>query len=154
MFKLDQLNRRIISHLQEGRKSFKRIADSLGISENTVKARVRKLESEGIFRIAGYVAAAELDGHQIVYIGIKLNSMNYVEKGRELSELQRVVSVGVVTGRYDLILTVHLKSGFGLLEFLSDELGKVEGIRAAETFVVYKGFNIKLPYIADDWDDV
>lgn len=152
MFELDRLNKRIISHLVEGRKSFKKIAVSLGVSENTVKARVRKLEAEGILQISGYVDPEAMDGHQIIYIGVKLKDMDYITKGEEISRLRRVVSVGVVTGRYDLLLTVHLKSGFGLLEFLSEELSGIDRIDSVETFVVYKGFHIKVPYILDDDD--
>ena len=152
MLRLDPLNMRIIGHLQEGRKSFKRIAVALGVSENTVKARVRKLEDEGILKIAGYVDPEAMDSHNIVYIGVKLKDMDYLVKGEEISCLRRVVSVGVVTGRYDLIVTVHLKHGFGHLEFLSEELSKVDRIESIESFMVYKGFNIKVPYITDEMD--
>ena len=152
MFRLDQLNMDIISHLQEGRKSYKKIAVALGVSENTVKSRVRKLEEEGILKIAGFLDPESMDGHQIVYIGVKLKDMNYPDKGEEISRLRRVVSVGVVTGRYDLILTVHLKSEYGLLEFLSNQLGRIDRIESIETYMVYKGFNIKVPYITDEQD--
>ena len=152
MFRLDRLNMRIIGHLQEGRKSYKQIALALGVSENTVKSRVRKLEAEGILKIAGYVDPEAMEGHQIVYIGVKLKDLDYPDKGEEISRLKRVVSVGVVTGRYDLIVTVHLKSGFGLLEFLSTELGTIDRIESIETYMVYKGFNIKVPYIIDEHD--
>ena len=152
MLRLDPLNMRIIGHLQEGRKSYKKIAVALGVSENTVKARVRKLEDEGILKIAGYVDPEAMDGHNIVYIGVKLKDMDYLVKGEEISRLRRVVSVGVVTGRYDLIVTIHLKHGFGHLEFLSEELSKVDRIESIESFMVYKGFNIKVPYITDEMD--
>ncbi len=125
---------------------------SLGVSENTVKARVRKLEEEGILKIAGYVDPEAMDSHQIVYVGVKLKDMDYLAKGEEISRLRRVVSVGVVTGRYDLIVTVHLKHGFGHLEFLSEELSKVDRIESIESFIVYKGFNTKVPYITDEKD--
>lgn len=154
MLKLDRLNMRIISHLQEGRKSFKKISLALGVAENTVKARVRKLEEEGILKIAAYITPEAMEGHQIVYIGIKLKNMNYISKGEEISRINRVVSVGVVTGRYDLIATVHLKRDFDLLEFLSKELGLVEGIESIESFIVYKGFEIKVPYIIDKSDSM
>ncbi len=149
MVRLDRLNMKIIGHLQEGRKSFKKIAVALGVSENTVKARVRKLEAEGLLKIAGFVDPEAMESHQIVYVGVKLKDMNYPEKGREISRLKRVVSVGVVTGRYDLIVTVHLKADFGLLEFLGKELGRIDRIESIETYMVYKGYNIKVPYITD-----
>ena len=152
MIEMDRLNMSIISQLQDGRKSYGKIAAELAVAENTVKARVRRLESDGILKIAGFVNPEAMEGHQIVYIGIKLKGMTHLSKGEEISRLRRVVSVGVVTGRYDLLLTVHLKQGFGFLEFLSEELGRVEGIESIESFMVYKGFEIKVPYIIGESD--
>jgi len=146
MIKLDELNKGILAHLRDGRKSYKKIADDLGVSENTIKARVRKLEAEDVLNVSGFVNPAAIEGHQVIYVGIKLDDLDYVEKGRQISKLRRVVSVGVVTGHYDMIVTVHLDSSFGLLEFLSEELGSIKGIQTTETFVVYKSFNITVPY--------
>jgi Lrp/AsnC family transcriptional regulator for asnA, asnC and gidA len=80
-------------------------------------------------------------------VGIKLNTMNLVKKGEEFSRLKGVVSVAVVTGRYDLILTVLLREDFGLLEFYTQEVDRIEEVSSAETFVVYKGYNLEVPYI-------
>jgi len=71
--------------------------------------------------------------------------MDLVKKGEEFSRLRGVTSVCVVTGRFDLILTVMLKKGFGLLEFYTEEVSQLEDIRSVETFVVYKSFNLKVP---------
>jgi Lrp/AsnC family transcriptional regulator for asnA, asnC and gidA len=144
---LDDINKAILSHLKDGRLSFKKIADILSITENTVRSRVKKLQESGILDISGYVDPESMAGHQIAYMGIKLNTMEMTAKGEEISRLKRVISVGVVTGRYDLIVCVHLKSGFGLLEFINEELTSIDDIQSVETFVVYKGFNLKVPYI-------
>jgi len=80
-------------------------------------------------------------------VGVKLQSMDLIKKGEEFSKLRGVVSVSVVTGRFDLILLVLLKEGFGLLEFYTDEVAKVKGVQSVETFVVYKSYNLKVPYI-------
>ncbi len=58
-----------------------------------------------------------------------------------------MVSVSVVTGRYDLILVVLLKEGFGLLEFYTEEAAKIKNVQSVETFVIYKAYNLKVPYI-------
>ena len=58
-----------------------------------------------------------------------------------------MVSVSVVTGRYDLIVTVLLNDDFGLLEFFTTEVSRVQEVQSAETFVVYKGFNTRVPYV-------
>jgi Lrp/AsnC family transcriptional regulator for asnA, asnC and gidA len=58
-----------------------------------------------------------------------------------------VVSASVVTGRYDLMLVVLLKEDFNLLDFYTTEVYRLKGIRSVETFVVYKGYNLKVPYV-------
>ena len=83
--------------------------------------------------------------NSVVYIGVKLKTIELVSKVAEISKVKGVISVGVVTGRFDLILTVALKKGFGLLEFYTEELSKIDEIRSVEAFVVYKSYNIKLP---------
>ena len=45
--KIDSTNIDIIKELKQGKKSFKKIADKLGITENTVRSRVNKLQEEG-----------------------------------------------------------------------------------------------------------
>ena len=145
--KTDKINLEIIKHLRDGRKSFKAIADELSVSENTVRARVNKLAEEGVLEISGLVDPESLPGHGAVLVGVKLQSMDLIKKGEEFSRLKGVVSVNVVTGRFDLILLVLLKEGFGLLEFYTQEVGKIKGIQSVETFVIYKSYNLKVPYI-------
>ena len=146
---LDKTNLTIIKHLRNGRKSYKKIAQDLCVSENTVRTRVQKLIDEGVLEISGLVNPEIIDGHRVVMVGVKLQSMDLVKKGQEFSNLRGVVSVSVVTGRFDLILMVFLKSGFGLLEFYTEEVSKIQDVQSVETFVVYKSYNLKVPYILE-----
>lgn len=145
--KLDENAIAIIRHLRNGRKSFKHIADDLSLSENTVRLRVKKLMDEGVLEITGLVNPENMPHHRIVMVGVKLKTMNLVEKAKEFSKLKGVVSVSVVTGRYDLILMVLLKEGFDLLEFYTKEVYRLKEVGSVETFVVYKCYNLKVPYI-------
>ncbi|MBU2497436.1 MAG: Lrp/AsnC family transcriptional regulator [Proteobacteria bacterium] len=144
--KIDETNLAIIKHLRDGRKSYKEIANDLSVSENTVRSRVQKLTEEGILEITGLVNPEALPGHRVVMVGVKLQTMDLINKGEEFSRLRGVVSVSVVTGRYDLILIVFLKEGFGLLEFYTEEVAKLKDVQSVETFVVYKSYNLKVPY--------
>ena len=146
---IDNTNLSIIKHLRYGRKSYKKIAEQLSISENTVRTRVQKLIDKGILEISGLVDPEAVTGHRVVMVGVKLKTMDLVNKGEEFSKLKGVVSVSVVTGRYDLMLVVLLKPGFGLLEFYTQEKNKKKEVQSVETFVVYKSYNLKLPYILD-----
>jgi Lrp/AsnC family transcriptional regulator for asnA, asnC and gidA len=145
--KIDETDIAIIRHLQDGRKSFKRIAEELSLAENTVRSRVTKLIENDVLQITGSVVPGSVPGHSVVFIGVKLQTMDLVRKGKEISKLKGVVSVSVVTGRYDLILVVLLKDGFGLLAFYTEHMSRIKGIQSVETFVVYKDYNFTVPYI-------
>lgn len=146
---IDKINLAIIKHLRSGRKSYKKIAEELNVSENTVRARVHKLIESGILEITGLVDPEAISGHRIVMVGVKLKTMDLVKKGEEFSRLKGVISVSVVTGRFDLIMIVLLKAGFGLLEFYTEEVSKLKDVQSVETFVVYKSYNLKIPYVID-----
>lgn len=144
--KLDDTNLAIVKQLIDGRKPFNAIADDLSIAENTVRSRINKMIDDKILRISGLINPEMLDGYMLVLVGIKLNTMNGVRKGEEFSKLKGVVAVCAVTGRYDLILIVCLNETFDLQEFITTELDRVEGLMSAETFVVYKSFNLHVPH--------
>ncbi len=145
--KIDQTSIEIIKHLRDGRKSFGRIAKDLDVAENTVRSRVNRLIEQGVLDIRGVIDPEALPRHQSVIIGVKLTTVDLIKKGEEFSTMRGVVSVSVVTGRFDLILMVLLKEEFGLLEFYTEEVARIEGVQSVETFVVYKGYNFKMPYI-------
>ncbi len=145
--KIDKLNFSIIRHLRDGRKSFNKIAEELNITENTVRSRVNRLLDEGILDIEGTVDPDRIPNHDIIYVGIKLKSRELVSKGEQFSKLRGVISASIVTGRYDIILLVLLKKDFSLLDFLADEIDKVSDIQTVETYVIYKSFNQRIPYI-------
>jgi Lrp/AsnC family transcriptional regulator, regulator for asnA, asnC and gidA len=144
---IDPINLSIIKQLRDGRKSYKKIAEELSLSENTVRTRVNKLIDEGVLEIAGLLDAEAVTDHRTVIVGVKLSTMELVKKGEEFSRLKGVISVSVVTGRFDLILVVLLKPGFGLLEFYTEEVSRLKDVQSVETFVVYKSYNFKVPYV-------
>lgn len=144
--KIDSTDVAIIKHLRNGRKSYHKIAQALCISENTVRSRVNKLSEQGVMEISGLVDPEAIPGHSVVMVGVKLNSMNLIQKGEEFSRLKGVLSVSVVTGRFDLILMVLLNTGFGLFDFYNEQVSKITSVQSVETFVVYKGYNLKVPY--------
>jgi Lrp/AsnC family transcriptional regulator for asnA, asnC and gidA len=142
---LDATNLAIINQLKDGRTSFKKIAEDLSLAEGTVRSRVKKLVDEGVLSISGLVNPEALPDQQIVMVGVRVKGMELVKKGEEFSKLRGVISVCVVTGQFDLIVTAMLSKEFGLLEFFTQEVATIENVRSVETFVVYKSFNLKVP---------
>ena len=141
--KLDETNLAIIKALRNGRASFRDIAADLGLSEVTVRTRAARLIEDGVLDICGQV-----DVEKLPLVAIKLRSPDLVGEGEVFSHLRGVVSVAVLTGRHDLILTVLLNEEFGLLDFYTNEFSKChDRVSSIETFIVYKGFGLKVPYV-------
>lgn len=142
---IDETNVAIIHQLKDGRVPFKKIADALSISEGTVRSRVRKLMDEGVLEITGLVDPEAVPDQSVVLVGVKVKDMDLVKKAEEFSKLRGVTSVCVVTGRYDLMVTVLLGKDFSMLKFYTEEVSTIENVSSVESFVVYKSFNLKLP---------
>ncbi len=147
--KLDDTNKAIIKELGNGRKAFSTIAEKIGITENTVRSRVNKLVDDGVLQISGLVDPQFIPEMQVVIMGIKLSTLDLEEKAKEMLRLKGVISVMVVTGRYDLIvqLATSTQDDQSLLNFFKNELSKIKGISDVETFVVYQSHNYMIPYI-------
>lgn len=147
--KIDSTSLSIIKHLRDGRKPYSVIAEELAITENTVRSRVNKLLSDGVLEITGLVNPEALPGHQMIVATLKMSTVELAAKAEELSKLRGVISVSVVTGRYDLIAYVllHPSDGFSLLDFFSQELSKIDKIQDIETFVVFEGIDLSVPYV-------
>jgi len=145
--KTDQIDIDIMRHIRDGRKSLKKIADAINLSENTVRSRLNKMIDEKVLEISGLVDPTAIPGHMVVLVGVKLSTMELVKRGEDFSKLKGVVSANVVTGRYDLILMVLLNENLSLLNFYTEEVSRIKDVQSVETFVIYKSYNSKVPYI-------
>jgi Lrp/AsnC family transcriptional regulator for asnA, asnC and gidA len=133
--------------LGDGRRAFREVAEDLGITENTVRARYKKLTEAGVLEVTALVNPEMIEGHLTALVGMKVKSADLISAGERIASLKGVISVRVVTGRYDLLVEILLKEGFGLLEFFTVEVAKVEDVQDFETFVVYKSFGHRVPYV-------
>lgn len=145
--KLNEKSFELIKQLQNGRKPIQKIAEDLSIAENTARSKVNRMQHEGVLKITGLVNPEKLPGHTMAIVAVKLKTMKGAKKAEEMSKLKGVVFVCAVTGRYDLIMVVMLNEDFGLVDFISDQLDDVEDILLAETFIVYRSYDLLVPYV-------
>ena len=147
--KLDETNKAIIKELVDGRKAFSAIAETVGITENTVRTRVNKMIEDGLIGISALVDPSLIPEVQVIIMGVKLRTLDLEEKAKEFLGLQGVTSVQVVTGRFDLIVQLVTVSNNdqSLLSFFKNQLSKIKDVSDVETFVVYQSHNYKIPYI-------
>lgn len=116
----DELNRAIINLLQEdGRLSFARIAEILGVSEGTVRNRVNRMIEAKVLRI---IAVA--DPLALGYTGYAMLAMRFGAGAdpeaiaKRFAEHEEVTYVLLVAGRYDLLVEVICENQAQLRDFI------------------------------------
>lgn len=121
---MDEVDRNIIRLLQEdARKSFNKIADSLGIAVGTAYNRVKNLEDKGILK--GYtilVDSAKLGYGLTALILIEAEGRYLPEVEKELAQLDEVISIYDITGDYDIAVVARFKNRTTLNNFIKSTL--------------------------------
>ena len=141
MTKIDSVDRRIMAILREnGRVSHNEIAGRLDLSESTVRNRIRKLICGDLLKIRGMTNTNMRADKQLLYIMATLTTnKNWERSAEEVAGLPGVRSVSMITGRFDLIIEIHIEPR-NLINFLTNQLTSVETIKTSETLEVIKSF--------------
>lgn len=138
---LDPMDRRLAALLAgDGSLAAGEAAGRLGVSAPTVRTRLKGLISRGALRIAALVDPARVKDLTVALVAVTLQSHQELDAKLEaISRLDRVNWAAVVTGRYDIMVEVTLSDDIAdLYRFLNEDLGRVGGINASESFVVMK----------------
>jgi Lrp/AsnC family transcriptional regulator for asnA, asnC and gidA len=130
------LDKRIIEHLQQdGRRPFTQIAADLGVSEAAVRARTNRLVERGILQVVGVTDPLKLGFQQQAMIGVRCESNRLLDVADAVSAFPEVDYVVITAGTFDLLIEVVCENNEALLQFLTERLRAVDGVRETETFV-------------------
>lgn len=134
---IDTLSRGIIVALQEdGRISFRDIGERLGVSPNTVRARFRQLQDQGVIDVIAVPNHWRLGFACHATIGIKLRP-GTVEQAVAVLEARREVAwVGVMLNAYDLMIEVAAASTVAFAQLKQELFGAMEGFVDADVFLM------------------
>ncbi|MCL2109248.1 MAG: Lrp/AsnC family transcriptional regulator [Oscillospiraceae bacterium] len=134
------------------------IAAMLDIPEETVKAEIKALEESGI--IAGYAAIIneELHDENSVTAIIELKVSPQIENGYgaiadKIAQNRQVESVRLMSGGYDLAVTVKGDNLREVAMFVSDHLATLDGVQSTATHFTLKRFKEKGAFFITDSDD-
>ena len=135
-YPLDETDRAIILALKEdGRMSFAEIARRLDVSPGMVRQRYLRLLDEKILQVVP-VTNPPLMGYKVMaQIGIRADNRRLREVVRQIAAFDEVIYLVLCTGAYEILVEVVCRDNAHLLEFLTEDLGAVEGIRSTETFL-------------------
>ena len=138
----DEIDWKIINTLRESHQNNNAIARLLGISEGTVRQRLKRLKDAGIVKIRALINPDVLANQQLATIAVNVSESALLEaKAQEISALPNVLDVSITSGRYDLFVQVMIDSNHGLVRFLTEELSAVKNVSSTESFLMLKSYN-------------
>jgi Lrp/AsnC family transcriptional regulator for asnA, asnC and gidA len=136
---LDDIDRKIVGLLQgDARASNLAIGRRLGVSEATVRKRVVRLLQA---RLIDFVLAVDpgLFGYErVAFIGVQVDIDKVVDATEALCRLDSVNFLAYTSGTYDFLLIGQFHSDEELVDFLTQKVGRIPGVRRTETTFILK----------------
>ena len=138
---MDTIDTQITSLLgKNGRISNREIARRIGITEGTVRQRLNRLIESGTLRITAELNIESFPETYLAIVGVKIDGRRLNECAEQVEKLPSVLTTMIVTGRYDIITTILAPTRQTLVDFVTDQLSKIPGVKDSETYVVLKNF--------------
>jgi len=134
---IDEIDRRILEILAENsRVSFVSIANELGISEASVRRRVKTLIDSGVIRKFTIDIGVETGVQAFIFVSIDPSKLTS-EVARDALNLKGVKAVYEVTGEYDVAILVRADSIQELNDCIED-IRRIEGVRRTNTVMILR----------------
>jgi Lrp/AsnC family transcriptional regulator, regulator for asnA, asnC and gidA len=134
---LDDLSKRIIEQLQQdGRRSYARIGQAVGLSEAAVRQRVQRLIDVGAMQIVAVTDPLTLGFLRQTMVGVRCGG-DLERVAEHLAAMDEIDYVVITAGSFDLLIEVVCENDDQLLEILS-RVRSIPSVTATETFVYLK----------------
>jgi len=134
---VDDADRRILEVLKEdARIPFVELAKKVGLSEATVRRRVRSLVSRGIIKKFTIELGLKEGAKAMTLLSVS-PSKPTPEVAEALKKLKGVEAVYEITGQYDVVAII---SGSNIAEINKyvDEIRKVDGVEHTNTIIIMR----------------
>lgn len=132
---VDEIDRKLIEQLAlDGRKPFAAIAEALGVSQTTVRARLSRLEDDDVISVVALCNALAL-GHQVVRLLLQVRNLTPSAVADSLVEIDQINHVALVAGSHDMYLEATCRDQRQLIDLL-DEIRRHPGVASIQPIIV------------------
>ena len=132
---LDDLGKAIVERLApDARVSNRQIAEDLGVTEGTVRARIKRMEEDKQIRITAVTNIDRFENHALAYIWIEVERSDQTRVvAKALAQVPELGCVGVMLGRSDILAITMVRNTEHLAEFVHSRIGSIDGVRRTES---------------------
>ena len=149
MAKIDDIDRKILSQLMaDGAISIPKLSENINANSSVVYSRIKRLlKRKLIERYTIQVNEKELGYGVKSVTGINMNSKLRDNVIEELFKIDGVSEISEVTGRFDIMVTMHTKNLNEMHQIVSEKIGKIDGIIGSESFIEMKRRTKPMPFL-------
>lgn len=127
---MDEIDLRIIAVLREdGRMPYRSIARELGLTEATVRTRVKRLEDTDTMRVVAVTDTQAAGYDMLLAVGVQVEGRSPEAVAEDLARIPEVFSVNVAVGNHDVEVLVMAPGPASLSTLLAQTLGGIAGVR-------------------------
>jgi len=134
--RLDDLDREIIDRLaRDARVSNRAIAAALGVTEGTIRTRIKRLQAEGLIQFTVITDFRMAGSPNLVMFGITADPNRVATLAEQLSQLEEINCVIVLLGRWSLLAMGLFSTVEQVNELLTRKIKSLPGVREVETSI-------------------
>ena len=136
---LDDLDRQLIDLLaRDARVSNRKIAFDLGVTEGTVRGRIKRLQQDGLISFTAITSFGLADSARMAFIGVEVNVNEVRDVADKTAEMPSVNAVMVTMGRFNVLAICLFNTLDNLLELASNQILALPGVHHVETSIAVK----------------
>jgi len=151
MAKIDNLDLTILSELSEDAAiSVPKLSKKIKVNPSVVYSRIKRLiKRKLIERFTIEVNSAELGYNVKALTGINMDTKMRDNVIEELFKISGVSEIAEVTGRFDVLVTMHARTLDEMHKMLSEKIGRIQGIQSSESFIEMKTRKKPMPFMPE-----
>lgn len=151
MAKVDNLDLTILSELsQDASISVPKLSKKIKVNPSVVYSRIKRLVKRKLIeRFTIEVNNAELGYHVKSLIGINMDTKMRDNVIEELFKIPGVSEIAEVTGRFDVLVTMHARTLDEMHRIISERIGRIQGIQSSESFIEMKTRRKPMPFMPE-----
>jgi DNA-binding Lrp family transcriptional regulator len=149
---IDDLDRQLIDILSaDARVSNRKIAGDLGVTEGTVRGRIRRLQKEKLIAFTAITSFDMADTTKLAFIGVQADINKVRDVANEIAGLPAVNAVMVTMGRFNVMAFCLFSELDRLHDIASEQILPIDGVHHVESSIAVKTlkYNARIVRITD-----
>lgn len=138
---LDDFDRQLIEVLgRDARISNRKIAADLGVTEGTVRGRIRRLQQDGLIAFTALTSLDTQGSRKLAFIAIQAEVDGVKAIADQVACIPQVTGVLITMGRSNIIAICLFEDLEQLVEVASDQILAMRGVHHVETSIAVKTY--------------